>query len=271
MFPNVNGFHYTFGHVLFLSLFGLVIMTIAAAVLFAMWRTRRQVRANETEKLRWHTEFDDLPLDERRCRHELAARVETRVCPNAFDCSGCQQYAQFAVMPTHAPEHAFGLDYPPNRLYHRGHAWVERESDDVVRVGLDDLASRLVGDPDSIELPAAGTRVEANGAGWRMEKNGHEFRVLSPVDGEVLETGGRSEGWYLRLRIPHGDNQTRHLLRGPEVTGWLMRELERLQIDLAPAGAAPSLADGGTIVDGLMDQLPQADWSAVLNRTFLEA
>ncbi len=271
MFPNVNGFHFTFGHVLFLSLFGLVLITIGAAILLAMWKTRRDLRANQTENLRWHTEFDDLPLDERRCRHELAGRVEARVCPNAFDCRGCRQYVQFAALPAHAPEYAFGLDYPANRLYHRGHAWVERETDDVVRVGLDDLASRIVGNPDFMKLPPPGTRVEANGAGWRMEKNGHEFRVLSPVEGEVIETGGRADGWYLRLRVHPGDNQMRHLLRGPEIPGWLMRELERLQIELAPAGAAPSLADGGTIVDGLMDQLPEADWNTVLGSTFLEA
>jgi glycine cleavage system H lipoate-binding protein len=271
MFPGVDGFHWTAGHIIFLTLFGLVAMTIGAAVMAAVWKTRRDLSTGHAPAVLWHAEFDDLPIEERRCRHELSGRTESRMCPNAFDCRHCEQYATLAALPTHAPDHAFGLDYPATRLYHRGHAWVERESGDTVRVGLDDLATRLVGKPDHVSLPEPGTRLRANGTGWRFKKNGHEIRILAPLDGEVIETGGYGDGWYLRLRVAAGEKQMRHLLRGAEVTGWLMRELERLQLGLAPGGAAPSLADGGMLADGLMDHVPQADWESVLGGTFLES
>ncbi len=62
----------------------------------------------------------------------------------------------------------------------------------------------------------------------------------------------------------------RHLLRGPEVDGWLSREMERLQIQLRPPNTAPSLADGGILLPNLMDSIPQADWDTALADTFLE-
>jgi glycine cleavage system H lipoate-binding protein len=196
--------------------------------------------------------------------------LEHRTCQRAFNCRECQDYPQFAALPTNAPEYTFGLDYPPDRYYHRGHSWARKDADGLVSVGLDDLAARLVGKPDNVILPAKGAWLEANGTAWRMRKNGAEIRVLSPVDGEVVESGGAGEGYYLKLRVPKELENWRHLLRGAEVPGWLMRELERLQIQLAPGATGPSLADGGMLVNGLMDQMPKADWDKVLGGTFLE-
>ena len=39
MFPGIDGFHWTVGHVLFLSLFFVVALTIATTVLSAVLRT----------------------------------------------------------------------------------------------------------------------------------------------------------------------------------------------------------------------------------------
>jgi hypothetical protein len=67
----------------------------------------------------------------------------------------------------------------------------------------------------------------------------------------------------------HDPKTMRHLLRGPEVRGWVSREVERLQLQLRPAGTQPTLADGGVLVHGLMDALPESDWNTVLADTFL--
>jgi hypothetical protein len=46
--------------------------------------------------------------------------------------------------------------------------------------------------------------------------------------------------------------------------------LERLQVQLGTPGA-PSLADGGILMTGLMDAMPEADWDNALAATFLES
>jgi hypothetical protein len=124
-----------------------------------------------------------------------------------------------------------------------------------------------------VKLPDVGTEVELNQTAWRMTKNGNEIQVRAPLEGTIVAVGGPNDGWYLKIRPrldPHDPAALRHLLRGPEVHGWLSRELERLQVQLRPLNAAPSLADGGTLVPDLMDALPDANWDAVLADTFLE-
>jgi len=274
MFPGIDGFHWTVGHIVFLSLFFAVVLTIGATIVSAAWRTARDFRTHRAIELCWQQDFAELPESARRCRHELAGRVISRTCDNAFDCRGCGKYLQFSVLPASGVSRAFGLNYPEDRLYHRGHTWVKNEKDGTVGIGLDDLADHLIGDPDSIRMPEIGSEIEVNQTAWSMKKNGNEIRVRAPIEGTVVGVGNRNSGWYLRVR-PRLDvndpSALRHLLRGPEVYGWVSRELERLQLQLSPSNTAPTLADGGTLLPGLMDTLPEAHWDMVLADTFLEA
>jgi glycine cleavage system H protein len=269
MFPWVDGFHWSPGHIIFLSLFFAVVLTIVSTFVRAIWRTASDFRTHDAAETCWRLNFAELPEAERRCRHELAGRVAHRVCPNAFDCRHCAQYAEFAALPARAVSPEAGVSFSSDLLYHRGHTWVRPEADGALTIGLDELAQHLIGRPDSVQLPPKGSEVESNGIAWRMTKNGHEIQVRAPLDGTVVSTGGDQHGWYLKLR-PHEPVDLRHLLRGAEVPGWLARELERLQLQLSAPNAQPCLADGGTLMPHLMDAMPAADWEAVLAATFLE-
>ena len=274
MFPGIDGFHWTFGHVLFLCLFFAVALTILATVASAAWRTGRDFRSRRAIDLWWRAEFADLPVADRRCRHELAGRVISRTCDNAFDCRNCEKYSNFAVLPATGNVGALGLDYSEHRLYHRGHTWVEAAEDGTVTVGLDELAVHLVGRPDFVDMPEIGDELDLNQTAWRMKKRGHEIQVRAPIDGTVAAVGGPDQGWYLKMRPRHDVHQTatlRHLLRGPEVHGWIARELERLQLHLRLPGSSPALADGGVLLPDLMNAVPEADWDTVLADTFLNA
>jgi hypothetical protein len=221
----------------------------------------------------WKSNFAELPESDRRCRHELAGRVISRTCDNAFDCRHCEKYSQFAVLPTTGLATDLGLNYPDDRLYHRGHTWVKEAEDGTFTIGLDEFAKHLIGNPDSIKMPAVGVELEINQTAWRMTKNGNEIQVRAPLEGTVVGVGGPKEGWFLKIRPrldPRDPATLRHLLRGPEVHGWLARELERLQIQLRAPNTPPALADGGVLMTGLMDAVPDADWNAVLADTFLE-
>ncbi len=71
------------------------------------------------------------------------------------------------------------------------------EPDGTVTVGLDDFARRLVGTPEQVELPEPGTRLETNGPAGRLTAHGNEVRILSPVDGNVIEAHGEGAGFTL--------------------------------------------------------------------------
>lgn len=272
MFPGIDGFRWTASHIIFLCLFFAVLVTIAITVISATRRTVRDIRNHRAIDFCWHADFADLPLKDRRCRHELAGRVISRICPNAFDCRNCDKYSEFAVLPAKGIAHGLGLNYSDDRLYHRGHTWVKLEEEGTVTIGLDEFAEHLVGTPDAVKLPQIGSEIDLNQTAWRMKKNGQEIQVRAPLEGTVLAVGGPKEGWYLKLRprLDVRDPKTlRHLLRGTEVYGWLSREMERLQLQLRSCDF-PTLADGGSLMPDLMDSNPEADWDTVLADTFLE-
>jgi hypothetical protein len=206
------------------------------------------MRLQKAESIRWHSDFHDLPPAQRACRHELTGEVKERKCPNAFDCRVCETHSKLlARRPATAslaplePE-IFGMPFPAD----------------------------LIGKPDNVELPAAGVRIHANGTAWRASRRGADVRVLSPVDGEVVETGGPDREWYLRVKPVGGDVDTRHLLCPGEVKPWMMRELERLQIAVGAGAVGASLADGGVPVDDIAAAYPEANWDAVCGAMFLE-
>ncbi len=49
-----------------------------------------------------------------------------------------------------------GFKVPENLRYHPGHTWALSESPSLVRVGMDDFASKLMGKVDRTALPQRG-------------------------------------------------------------------------------------------------------------------
>src|ERR1035437_1635490 len=214
----------------------------------------------------------DVPARDRQCRHVIAGEFSYRECPHAFDCRQCETHAKLIANRalTQAPEpeeDIFGMAFPLDRVYHRGHTWLRGEPDGTVTVGLDDLGRRLLGEPDRVDLPHPGDRVSVNGTAWHARKRNADVRVLSPVDGEIVATGGPDAPWYLKIRPDRID--VRHLLGGHEIRPWVMREMERLQLALSAEGAVPTLADGGVPVPDIAAVYPEANWDAVCGEVFL--
>lgn len=274
MFPWNYGFHWSPGTVIFLGAFYATVMAVAATIATAAIRARRAIAAARTDDIRWHSDFHDLPARDRVCRHVLTGEFAHRECPNAFDCRKCETHSKLLPLrPPRARSEAeaeiLGMPFPPDRYYHRGHTWVKPEADGTVRVGIDELGRRLLGTPDGVESPHPGARLQLNGTAWRMRKRDAEVRVLSPVDGDVVEAGGVPGDWWLRVRPAGSQADLRHLLDSTEVKPWLLGEMERLQLALSAEGA-PMLADGGIPVDDISANYPEGDWEAVCGEMFLQ-
>ncbi len=276
MFPWNYGFHFGIASYLFLGAFYIVLIVVATTLLRAFLRARRDLRGNRSEGIRWQSDFHDLPPADRVCRHVLTGEFKQRECPNAFDCRQCATHAKLiahrpAAPPVEAESQIFGMSFPSGRLYHRGHTWAHQEPDGTVTIGLDDLGTRLLGTPDEVILPEPGTQLHTNGTAFRVRRREADVRILSPVDGEVVETGGAGHPYFLRVKPLAGTIDMRHLLRGAELKPWLMREMERLQLALTAEGASrPSLADGGIPVRDIAAAYPQTDWDAICGKMFLE-
>src|SRR5512143_870477 len=120
-------------HIAFLTIFGCVVIVVAATVVIAVRRTRPSLSQQSVEKLQWRSEFEDLPLFARACRHQMTGETPSRTCHQEFDCRKCATHSLFLAVqspelaPAQADQSVYGLAIPLDRYYHRGHTWVRPE------------------------------------------------------------------------------------------------------------------------------------------------
>ncbi len=63
-------------------------------------------------------------------------------------------------------EYVEGFLVPANVRYHSGHAWAQRERKRLMRVGVDEFGSALLGTIDHIETPNPGRWVRQGQKAW---------------------------------------------------------------------------------------------------------
>ena len=270
MLPGNTDFILDPANVIFLGVFALVVLTVVSTLLFAFASTRRAIARGKAAEMLWHEEFEELAPSAKSCRHAFTGELPGRHCERAFDCRGCEKHAQLLAEARALPVvETPGFDVPADRLYHRGHAWLKPLDDGTVAVGLDDLASRLVGDA-ALDLPPVGSRLAENGPALRLTAGRARVRVASPVTGDVVEHGSPQRGFLLRVK-PAGALDTRALLTPGEAAAFLARELDRLQLAISGARGVPALADGGLPVGDLSKAIPDEDRDRVLGEMLLEA
>jgi glycine cleavage system H lipoate-binding protein len=173
------------------------------------------------------------------------------------------------------------FELPSGLGFHPGHAWARADAGDVVTVGLDGFAGRMIGTPTSIGLPDPGTRLDAGRAGFRVALDGYDFRVLSPVSGEVLEVNEEAardpglvpedpygDGWLLRVRVPATRDAMSDLLKGPHATAWIGQEEQRLA-SMLDQRLGLVLQDGGEPVHGFARALRPDGWHELVSELLL--
>jgi glycine cleavage system H protein len=77
------------------------------------------------------------------------------------------------------------MNVPDDLRYSSDHEWARR-SGDRVRVGITDYAQDALGDVVFVDLPAAGTSIEAGGVLGEVESTKSVSEIYAPVGGEVV-------------------------------------------------------------------------------------
>jgi glycine cleavage system H protein len=101
----------------------------------------------------------------------------------------------------------------PTLRFTKDHEWIRQDGDTAV-IGITDYAQQQLGDIVYVELPAAGTRVEAGKEAAVVESAKAASEVYAPVSGEVVAVNGviaddpakvnadpMGEGWFLTVKL----------------------------------------------------------------------
>jgi glycine cleavage system H lipoate-binding protein len=186
-------------------------------------------------------------------------------------------------VPSHVvPAMVAGLQVPENVRYHSGHTWALSESRELVRVGIDDFASKLVGKIESIALPQRGRWVRQGQKIWTIFRDGKSVDMVSPIEGtvsDVNETVAKNpnlalkdpygEGWIVTVQAPDSKVNFRNLLGGALARMWTEDSALRLRKRMPVAMAAALAQDGGVAVDDITAHLANEDWAALTKEFFL--
>jgi glycine cleavage system H protein len=175
---------------------------------------------------------------------------------------------------------AGGAHWKPGLAYTTAHAWVKKLWGRKVKVGLDDVARRILSGVSSLTLPPIGTRLRRGDLLAAVRCGERLVAIPSPVDGVVIERNRAlmvepslferepyGDGWMVRVetddRVPKGARY------GAASKSWLREENGRLTHFLE-SRLGLSAADGGTLTAPPSALLPEDAWREAM-RSFLRA
>ena len=105
-------------------------------------------------------------------------------------------------------------EIPADLYYTEEHEWVQRTSDDTVRVGITDYAQSALGDVVFVQLPDVGADLTAGESFGEVESTKSVSDLYAPVSAKVVAVNGDleaspqlvnsdpyGEGWLVDLRI----------------------------------------------------------------------
>jgi glycine cleavage system H protein len=167
---------------------------------------------------------------------------------------------------------------PLGFLLDPAHVWLQREEDQLVRLGGDGFAVAALGKPDEVKVLVRPGTVARGDALAQLSRKGRSLTLHSPVSGTLVEYNAELDakdavadpfgrGWFAILRPGQAVTEDGRS-RADHAPAWLASEWQRLRdFVLERAGSTATLgatmADGGSLQPGFLPQLSMADCQAV--------
>ncbi len=187
-----------------------------------------------------------------------------------------------AAVPRLQPALVAGFAVPENLRYHPGHTWALSESTNLIRVGMDDFASKLTGTVDSITLPQRGMWVRQGQKVCTIHRDGTAVDMISPVEGTISDINPEvqknpklalndpyGDGWLVTINAPDPKTSFKNLIGGPLARWWTEESASRLQRRMPMAFAGALAQDGGVAVENVAAEIPDQDWLPLAKEFFL--
>jgi glycine cleavage system H lipoate-binding protein len=168
-----------------------------------------------------------------------------------------------------------------NRFYHAGHSWALPSESEIVTVGVDDFAQKLLGSPSAVTLPSPGTPVRQGEVAFTLLVDSRPIDVLSPIDGEVVETNDDvvatpdlinrdpyGRGWLVNVKPTRLKANLRSLLEGDLAQAWMEKTRAALQRRVY-GDLGVVMQDGGFPETGIAPRIAGDDWDNLVKDFFL--
>jgi glycine cleavage system H protein len=171
-----------------------------------------------------------------------------------------------------------GFHLKADYYYHPKHLWVapSPEDENEARVGIDDLAGRLIGKVDRASVPGENMPVKENSICFLLHSGQRTVRLVAPANGvikavnpkvaadpSIINEDPYSEGWIFSLRLK--GNAVAGLYHKNVARKWLESEVERLQRAFV-SDLGMTATDGGEALTDISGRLTEAQWEKVISQ-----
>ncbi len=180
----------------------------------------------------------------------------------------------------------------PAVYVNQAHVWITPEPSGLAEVGLDEVATALLGRPQQIEWLREGQMTRGEPVAV-VHGHGHRLVLRAPVDGVLIERKqSGAEGfadassaslagtWLARVRAAGLTEQLAGMHTGEKLREWMRQEMDRLRGLVVARLAAPTALgatalDGGTLGPAGAAELDDGPWNetarALLGEGFADA
>jgi len=167
-----------------------------------------------------------------------------------------------------------GIELAEAHHYAPGHTWVQRRGG-TIRVGIDEIAGRLLHAPTGVSLPRPGTVLGAGLPAATVNCGGRTAAINAPVSGTVvainpavsrdpslLEESRYRDGWLFAMKPANASFLT--LPSGDAARAWFRGETARLSHALETELGLLA-ADGGELVVEAPALLSEEKWQRLVS------
>ena len=178
-----------------------------------------------------------------------------------------------------APGRWFTLS--PDLYYHPGHSWALPDEEGIVTIGVDDFAQKMIGQPDSVSLPAVGATVAQGVPAFQFNVQNESVEMLSPIDGDVLAVNQAvldspelvnrdpyGDGWLMKVKSSRLKPNLTNLLQKKLATAWIRITENTLRQQMV-GDLGTVMQDGGVPVSGIARSLSDDQWDETVKEYFL--
>ncbi len=231
----------------------------------------------------WKERLKKMPLTQRLCIHHMKGHIKYKNCPKAYHCIDCEFdqyfYDQFKVNTIIKPieyDDIQGISLPSGFYLHPGHVWIKIEGNGMVRIGIDDFASRLLGEFDQVQVPVMGKRLTQGEVGFTLSRDGNKVSFVSPVNGIITQVnpeikkapglihqGPYTDGWVFMAYCPELKSDLKLLMFMDSSKTFISDNVERLY-GFIEERTQLKAADGGDLVADIFGSLPGVSWETLV-------
>lgn len=167
-----------------------------------------------------------------------------------------------------------------DRYFHPGHCWVMVGDKEAVTAGVDDLAQRLIGQLDAVEIPSAGSFIKQGAPFITLRRGRKSLTQVAPLTGTIERVNEKlvssprlvnnspyDQGWVAVIKPADFRLEVSNLLKGLVAERW--EEAIRMQLlHWFTPSLGTVLQDGGKFVDNISDALSDEEWIRLTQEFF---